>query len=494
LNRSGRRPVLRVISFYILLAAAILAIIEGVRFSYSRTHYPPGTRIAGVPVAGLDRQKSTQRLIEIFNQPVEIHYREAIIHLDPAGIGFQLDLLGMLAAADQAYSRQPFWVDYWHYLWEKSEYSIDIPLQASYPESRLQAFLVDIKHRYSTTPRPAMPAVGTVSFYPGYPGFSFDLDSAIPLIDRALRSPSARIVELGLTKSAPSRPSYPNLAIFLKQTILQSKFDGLIVLYLRDLQTTDEIHFAYRAGKDLATRPDVAFSASNMIQLPIMVSVFRRVGDNLDQDTAELMEQMMIKSRYQSADLLMKRKISAWRAPLDITADMRLLGLNNTFLGGYFSPGSPLLNLYRTPANQRLDITTNPDIYNQSTASDMGMLLEDIYQCSRLNGGTLLAVFPDEIDQSKCQQMVSYLTRNRIGTLIQSGVPEGAVVAHKYGWETPAGIMVTLGDAAIVSTAGGDYVLVIFLYHPIQLVWDPVSKLVTDLSAVIYNYFNLPVQ
>jgi hypothetical protein len=492
--RRGRGSVLRAISLYIILASAVLAIVEGVRFSHSRTHFPPGTRIAGVPVAGLDRQKSTQRLLEIYNLPVEIHYRDAIIDLDPSGIGFRLDLDSMLAAAERAYTQQPFWTGYLNFVWGKNKVSIDIPLQASYPESSLRSFLEDLEYRYAVTPKPAMPAVGTVDFYPGYPGLSFDLEACLPLIDQALRSPSQRIVELPPIQTAPPRLSFKNLAIFLKQTVHQSKYDGLIVLYLRDLQTTDEIHFVYRAGKDLVAKPDVAFSASNVIQLPIMVSVYRRAGDHPDQDTEFLLEQKILKSQNVVADLLMKRKISSWRAPLDVTDDMRSLGLNNTFLAGYFYLGAPLLNFYQTPANQRTNITTNPDVYNQTTASDMGMLLEDIYQCSQFNGGTLLAVFPGEIDQKECQEMVTYLARNRIGTLIEAGVPEGGIVAHKYGWETPAGIMATLGDAAIVYTPGGNYVLVIFLYHPVQLVWEPVSKLVADLSAVVYNYFNMPVR
>ena len=80
-------------------------------------------------------------------------------------------------------------------------------------------------------------------------------------------------------------------------------------------------------------------------------------------------------------------------------------------------PGAALLQRFSTPANQRTDIFTDPDVYNQTTALDMGMLLEDIYQCSQNGGGALSAVFPAEITQTECQAMITHLTRNKIAVL-----------------------------------------------------------------------------
>jgi hypothetical protein len=145
-----------------------------------------------------------------------------------------------------------------------------------------------------------------------------------------------------------------------------------------------------------------------------------------------------------------------------------------------------------TPANSRPDVNTDPDTYNQTTLSDMGMLLSDIYQCAETGGGTLLAVFPTEITQDECQQMIDLLAQNLLGSLIAEGLPEGTRLAHKHGWDQ--GIINTIGDAGIVFSPSGDYVLVIFFYHPVQLVWDPISALIADLSEAIYNYYNLSLQ
>jgi hypothetical protein len=50
----------------------------------------------------------------------------------------------------------------------------------------------------------------------------------------------------------------------------------------------------------------------------------------------------------------------------------------------------------------------------------------------------------------------------------------------------------TIGDAGIIYTPGGNYVFVVFLYHPDQLVWEPASELIAELSQAVYNFYNLP--
>jgi hypothetical protein len=120
----------------------------------------------------------------------------------------------------------------------------------------------------------------------------------------------------------------------------------------------------------------------------------------------------------------------------------------------------------------------------------MGMLLEDIYLCADNGQGPFKAIFGDEITQSECQIMIDYLTKNKMPSLLEAGVPDVTEVAHKHGWVTYNGIMQTLGDAGIIFSPGGDYVLVIFLYHPQQLIWDNASSLVGQLSAAVYNFYN----
>lgn len=347
-----------------------------------------------------------------------------------------------------------------------------------------------MRRRYDQPPLPPIPAVGTVNFQPGVQGTQLDIDRSVDLIDTALRSPAKRVVDLPLSRTNPPRPSIGNLEIMLKQIVDIAEFDGLVGLYLSDLQTGEEINFAYSQGEDFSTNPDVAFTSASIIKIPIMVSAFRRLDDDPDSETTRLIEEMIERSGNDPADWLMERVIDPFSGPLDVTDDMQTLGLENTFLAGQFYPGAPLLASFETPANQRTDINTDPDIYNQTTPSDIGMLMEDIYQCTQRGEGNLLAVYPDQFTQEECQAMINFLGNNDIGILIEAGVPDGTPVAHKHGWVTYFGVMNTLGDAGIVYTPGGNYVLSIFLHHPDQLIWDPASELVAVISEAIYNYFN----
>ena len=89
--------------------------------------------------------------------------------------------------------------------------------------------------------------------------------------------------------------------------------------------------------------------------------------------------------------------------------------------------------------------------------------------------------------------MISYLSMNPVAFLIKAGTPDGTQIAHKHGWVSDVfGVINVIQDAAIVFTPGGDYVLVILLHHPQQLIWEPSAELVADLSRAIYNYYNLP--
>jgi hypothetical protein len=224
-----------------------------------------------------------------------------------------------------------------------------------------------------------------------------------------------------------------------------------------------------------------------------MISVYRRLQGLQDAETTQNLEDMIARSVNPASDLLMERIIDPTHGPLKVTEDMQSLGFESTFLAGFFSAGSPLLYVYNTPANNRQDLTTDPDPYSQTTPAEIGMLLMDIYECAQTNGGALIAAFPNEITQAECQVMIDTLVKDHMGQLIQGGVPDGTRVAHKHGWVTDINYVIhDMSDAAIVFTPGGNYVLVIFLYHPTQLVFESSDNLFRELSRAVYNFYNLP--
>jgi len=492
-GRQGAFSTLQWISVFLILSAVILTTYQVATFSRIYAEFPSTMSIAGVPVGGMDRQQAAQRLLEAYNIPVELHYNDEKIQLNPSVVGFELDLESMLAVADLERTQTSFWVAFWDYLWGRTTSTSEIPLRAGYSELRLRTFLTDeVAPRYDQPPMPSIPIPGSVDFQPGELGTALDIERTYLPVENALRSINQRTVSIPLRRTLPPRPSFNNLEILLKQTIDLSEFDGLVGFYFKNLDNEQEIHFAYQDGVSISVYPDVSFSSASIIKIPILVSIFKRLDDAPDDETTNLIEKMIIESGNESADWLMQRVIDSYRAPLMITSDLQALGLNNTFLAGHFYLGAPLLVRFDTPANQRPDVDTDPDLYTQTTPSDIGMLLVDLYQCAESGGGTLLAVFPDDITNEECKTINNYLTLNKMPSLLEAGIPDGTQIAHKHGWVTDDGVINLIGDAGIIYTPGSNYVLAIFFHHPVQVIWDQASTLMGQLSKAVYNFYNLP--
>ncbi|RPI95096.1 MAG: hypothetical protein EHM40_04340 [Chloroflexi bacterium] len=496
-NRSSV-PILRGISIAILSIAIVLTIVALIGYSRQRNNYPRGMTIAGVAVGGVDPQIASERVLQVYSSPIEVQYGEAIIHVEPSVVGFELDMESMIAAADLERTGGSFWGGFWNYLWNRDPTAVEVPLSATINEERLRAYLQnEISARYDEPPTPAQPVPGSPTWKAGTPGVILDVDRAVRLIEDTLRSPGNRTVVLSFQFSATARPTMQNLEILLQQNIAGADFDGVIGVYLQDLQNGQEVHFAMDQGELISINPDIAFTASSTVKIPIMVSYFIKHGtDGLNEQSTALITDMMRKSENPPADRLME-SLDSLRGPLVVTEDMRKIGLENTFLAGFFCSAEfpcPQLQSFQTPANQRADVVTDPDSFNQTTPSDIGMLLADIYQCAEANGGALVAAFPDKINSEICQRMITFLASDKIGVLIEAGVPEGTQVAHKHGWisEPTSGVIQNFSDAGIVYTPGGNYVLVIYAYHPVQIVFDKANALFAQMSQAVYNYYNLP--
>ena len=480
------------ISIGFFITAGLFARQELDQFNLIRSVYSPGLVIAGIPVGGLNQDQASQRLIEAYGVPVELHYTTSIIQAPPDQLGFELDLTSMLAQAEIQRTDQPFWDAFWGFLWDRQPPAPqDIPLSAKVDEGAIRSFLTDeLAPRYNQPPQQGLPVPASTNFTTGKSGTALDIDPAVPLIENALRSLIDRTVELTSHSVPPTRTPLQNLGILFKQIITTSQFEGVSEIYLQDLKTGEAIHIAYQQGQDLPL--DIGFTAASTIKIPIMISTFRRIPEPTPQDVQDNLTNMVEVSENDPADWLMKNVMDQTTGPLDVSADMAALGLKDTFLAGFFYPGAPLLKRFSTPANQRKDIFTDPDPYNQTTPAEMGKLLADIYQCSKGGSGDFSTVFPGQLSQNKCKQMITLLIGNHLPQLITAGLPEGTQIAHKHGWIIDAkdGLLHTLGDAGIVFTPGGDFVLTVYLWDKTQLLFDPANVLVADLARAAYNYFN----
>lgn len=447
---------------------------------------PAGSTWGGVPVGGLAVDEAGARVETVFSSPLELRYLNETIQVAPLQLGFTLNIDAMTAEA-----RRSGTGSLWGRLWDRSGAASTLELQYEINGVALRAYLEnEIVARYDRVAQPALPIPGSTRFSEGTAGWRLDVIQSAQRISKTLTEPVDRTVELVVAGESIPAASLQNLQTFLEQTIAASGFTGVAEVYLHDPKTGDLLHFASRRGTNIPV--DIAFSAASTMKIPIMVSALRRTGEPIPDGVQQLIERMIVLSENPPADTLMENVIGSTFAPLEVTADMQdRLGLQNTFLAGYFYFGAPLLQLYQTPANSRTDVDLDPDVYNQTTTSDMGALLTGIYRCAQGEPSLLTDTFPNEITPSKCGYMLDVLARNEIGVLSEAGVPDGTRVAHKHGWTEEAdGFLHTISDAGVVYSPGSDFVFVVFLYDANQLLFDPADELIAQLVQVMYNYYN----
>ena len=106
----------------------------------------------------------------------------------------------------------------------------------------------------------------------------------------------------------------------MKQVVTTSGFDGVIGVYMLDLQNGQEIHFALNKGQDLSVDPDVAFTASSTIKIPILVSYFIQHGTApVDDSVNTKILNMIHKSDNVASDDVMA-ELDPNTGPLVVTA------------------------------------------------------------------------------------------------------------------------------------------------------------------------------
>jgi hypothetical protein len=474
-----------------ILSSLTITIVEYNRYTSQPVIFPNGSTIAGLPVGGLNQDEAAARLSEFYHLPITLKIENSTLQVLPADLGFSIDAPALANDAASQINR----ISFWQYLWGKQKQApVTLPLTASVDEDQMRAYLTrEIMPRYAQPGSPVSPIPGTTNFQISADSTSLDLNAAVSTLRSALLDSTSRQAELFLTQVSASDAGLNILEAFLHHQMDWIGFDGLIEIYLESTSSGQKLHFASQNGQPVT--PDIAFTGASTIKIPIMISVLRALEEPTPEQAVNLLERMIIFSENPPADALMSTYLDEIRGPLMVSEDLEALGMQNTFLAGYFYLGAPVLKLYQTPANTRTDVFLDPDVYNQTVASEVGLLLSSIHTCAEDGSGLLTQTFPGEISQAECQLMVDILSANKIGLLIEAGLPPDAAVAHKHGWvQELDGVLRSMSDVAIVFTPGEDYVLTIFVYDPIRLDFDKGNRLFARLSQTVYNFFNLDNQ
>jgi beta-lactamase class A len=463
----------------LILVGVLLAFLgwQVIAYQTGLGKLPAGITVGGLDVEGKAPDEVLALLEAALNQPVQITYQNQALALAPESVAFQFDPEGTREVLEEAARGRRSLEGFLAYLLRRPPEPVEVLPVATYSPDRLDGQLNLVAQQYDRPPQPPVPLPDTLSFRAGRPGYEMDLETSREQVITALLSAVDRQADLTIrVGEAPPLEMAPLEEMF---GILLADFDGIPSLFAKDLQT----------GAQMEINPDVAYAGMSVLKIAVMVEAYRALDRPPNIEETKLLTETMTLSGNFTANLLLRDIIGngdGYIGVQNLTESMQYLGLVNTFMATPYDE-EVIPPTIVTPANSRTDFNTQPDPYMQTTARDMGLLLTMIYQCSQ-GGGALMVAYPGAFTAEECQQMLEMMRQNKTESLIETGLPPETPLAHKHGW-----IGDTHADAGIVFSPGGDFVLVVYLYHPVWLEWEFSNPLISNIATATYNYFN-PVQ
>ena len=474
---------LKAIQRFLTITLLILGVIylgyQAFLYSYARALLPQSLTIAGLDLSGMSRPEASEMLNEHYLTPVVVYYQEERTEIAVEEIGFQMDVEGMLDEAITAKGEQDFWNGYLEFLLQRAIDPINIELRASHDREALIERLQTVASFLDKPAKAPQLLAASTTFQAGEAGYVMNVEASLPIVETALYQPDNR--EANLVIEDQAEPSFNIESLRGNITGQMDAFSGMGSVFIMDLAT----------GEELGINADVAMSGLSILKILIFLETYRVLNNSPDEYVQQLLEDTAIRSSNYGANLLLHviaGENNTYKGADIITESAHRLGLVNTFMAVPYDATavSTRPSTYTTPANSRPDLPTLPDSAMQTTAEEMGTLLSMIYYCAQ-GGGTLLAVYPNQITPDECQAIIDLMVRNEEGNLIRFGVPEDVPVSHKHGWD-----FVTHGDAGIVLSPGGDYVIVEYVTAP-ESDWLPYEigfPILREISRATYNYFN----
>ena len=489
-RRSRRLPIIPLFSWLLILAALGLLMLELIRFSQQAARFSTDVMVAGVPVGGLSAVDAATRIEEAYAQPVTLWYADSPIQLDPASIGFRTNREAMLAQARAGgVNDAAFWERFLNYLLgRESDTKINVELVADYQAALLRQIVSDIATRYDRPPGEGSYDVQTLTFRMGEPGYILDVQTALPMIDAALRDPLNRQVVLPVSGTDGRNTQIDSLRQLIIAYLDSEGFvyDGqstIASVYIIDLETGEEVNIL----------GDVAFSAASTVKVSILVDYFRNTLFAPSDDIAFLMAQSLLCSNNSSSNLLMEQIGGASPDPLaagisDVSSTQQYIGARNSYLSAplYLGAGQQLFSVPAPTTAPNPNFNTGADLYNQTTTEDLATVFNLIYDCAEYGSG-LIAAYPDgSFTQNECRQMIELMSANDLERLLQGGIPPDARISHKNGW-----LENVHGDAGIVFPPNGrNYVIAVFVWENTDFFsYLRAWPLIEGVSRAAWNYF-----
>ena len=462
-----------------LISGGLYLLYQLFLYDRARTLFPPQTTVAGVDVSRMTGGDAAEQLREAYFSPIIIYHRDEQVEINPQDIGFQLDVETMVQEIEEASVQEDFWMGYVEFVIGRSLEPITIDLIATHDQQVLEDRVKFIAEVLDTPPVSPLLATNATNIEAGMAGYITDIEASMPLVEEALYQLDNREAHLVVVEQdAPARSME-----LLKELLLRrlERFDGVGAVFIMDLAT----------GEEISINGDLAVSGLSILKIPIFVETYRVLDGPPNDFVQGLLWDTAVQSSNFGANLLLHviaGQDNTYLGAEMLTQSLWKMGLVNTFMAvPYDAPEvATRPSTYSTPANAQPPLLFQPDPARQATAEDIGTLLSMVYYCAQ-GGGPLLAIYPDDFTPAECQAIIDLMVENTEGNLIRFGVPETVPVSHKHGWDG-----VTYGDAGLVLSPGGDYVIVTYVSDPSTgwLLSDISFPLLWELSQITYNYFN----
>jgi hypothetical protein len=463
---------LAVIAVVVLAVVAVVAVLAS--FFGSRDRLPSRTWMGEVEVSGLTVAEAVSLTHRVLQEPVILRYQTTTVALRPSDIDFTLNdaaasqLLDAVLRGQQGLDRLPAYLG-----GVTATHRLAAPVQ--YSDAQLDEFLYQLAGQFNRDASQPQVDAGTLAVTAGRNGLSLDIGEAKDSVLAALASSTRRMVDLPVDVVPAPATGPQALGDLIQARLSAFAGDGRIAgVYLKDLRT----------GQEYALNGDVAFSAGGWLRLAIALEAYRVTDGPLPAPAQNALTAMLADGSAARADdvLLGIGRGDAMAGVDQVNALLKKAGLASTFIAQPPGSGAPPPAVV-TPANSRADVSTDPDPVAQSTPTEIGLLLEMVEQC-RAGTGALVLAFAGQFGTDKCAQYQDLVAAQRIGALIKAVAPDATVIGRQ-SWDDN-----THGDAALVRSPGGDYLLTVVLHSAGGLNWADTSSIIQDIARAAYSFFN----
>ena len=448
----------------------------------SQTVLPPGLTINGLPMAGMTRQQALNTIVQAYTVPVTVTYAgEVISPLLPEMVELNVDLERTAANLDEVVLERSGWRDFLHYVagrfvgQEGESYPVNAVV--NYSRERVDAFLERMAQKYDHPPQPPVLLPEASTFRPARGGTELDMGASLPLLINALLAadPARRQIDL-IVKTEPA-PATAVEILAEALTISLEEVGGIAGVFAKDLGT----------GQELCINCQVAFSGLSTLKPAIALEGVRVAPAPHDTEMAALLEAVLTEDDNTAANALLARigATNPYSGALQVTDLLWDLGLESSFLAAPYDLETEVPPpVFTTPANAAGGPGTEDDTYRQTTAREMGLLLEGLYQCAR-DGGMLRLLYPGEISPAECAELLAGMERNQVNPVLASGLAEGTRVAYQQGW-----VGSTHAVVAVIYGRQTDVVLTAYLYQPAWLIWEESVPTFTKIAQLVDRFFS----